>query len=269
MHKTIAEKLTKSLGKRQRRTNFVKVLRTQLWLESIFNDYDLNPSKLDLLISENSLESSNIVRKWLNGKHHATDKKVSKICTILPGSDHIYRSPIFSLLEPKPISNKALLKLADPFITKSDFDFWDFPNDKFTTNPYLPPNFALLQDTYTLSQRGDEYGFFALLYLLRKAENDKENMLHLELMQLVYNAFPALCRNPYFKKKWHELLKVVETLQNRVITTSILIKPDTDVIKKQIYAKEHITLRHCQQRDRHNRFTASADAFKLGRVVFD
>ena len=128
-------------------------------------------------------------------------------------------------------------------------NLWDFSlYQNGNRNSQLTP-LCFRDDTDSLFQRGDIYGFLGILFHVRMTESLKDTDMHLLYMTEAYRAFPGLCRYHHFKNRWKEFYKLLLDIHMRVMPTWFQLKPDLKLIKSQIFAKEHITCRRYQLRD--------------------
>ncbi len=242
MNYTIRERLLRLEGKKLSSKYSSDILQTRVWLESLFRDEKISRLEFTQKIKPEGGESTGIVLLWLKGKHTVKANQVEKISGIFPGSEVSYNHPIFKLLRNKPISKANLKKIVAPFIqTFGGVDYWIFPQPTHKENMGLPSLPCMINDTSSLIERGDIYGFTSILYLLRMAEVKNRALDHQQYIKDVYQAMPGLCRHKYFQKRWSELFECVFQLHCRVPTSILLVRPKISVIKEQIHSPSHIT----------------------------
>lgn len=239
MHISEIEIISKLSNKRRPRRSTVELIKTKCWLLSLQKDFDITYKELDRIISSDKNESSGTTKNWFKGTHAASKKCVEKINSLYPGSNHIYKLPIFELIENKPITDIRLNQLIKPYIM-DNYKFWCLPEN---INQEIGPTYTHLYDTDTLFQRGDFYSFIATLYLVRKAENRKDIYWFSNYMKEAYRCFPAAMRSSYFNQVYKELYQELTSLQLRMLPSINLVHPKKDVIYSQIKAKQHITMR--------------------------
>lgn len=248
MRKTIPERIANLTNKRISRVDPVDKLQTQLWLESIFRDFKISRHELQELLSGEE-ESSGIVLKWQKGFHIATPASVSKVERCLPGSSRLFKLPLFSLMRNKPVKKKQLLTLMAPYISNTSLHLWNLPGSQNGENSVFAMPSIFMKDSDSLFQRGDLYGFQCIIFLMRMAEANNDQLMYLHYLKDAYKALPGLCRYRYFTSRWEEFLNAIIGLQSRMPLTSMLVIPNSNIIKEQIENKKHITFRAFRPRN--------------------
>jgi len=264
MNKSIQDILI-SLNRRTAcKTSSLKKLQTISWLKATFHDYKIGPETLQNNVFKKNAndDSSGIVYKWLRGEHHASKTSVDRVAKQYPGSDNFFNSPIFQLLENKRITKTKLEKIISPYLSGPPLRMWNLPFDDQNVNG-LPVSLITHEiDSDTLFQRGDAYGFMAILYLVRKAELENDLGNHTYYMKEAYKAFPAFCKNRYFNHNWDDYLTALVKIQSRMNASINLLLPDFDTIKRQVLSQQLITLRALRPRDSTtNRFILLKEPF--------
>lgn len=227
------------------KTSSLKKLQTISWIKTTFHDYKVSPETLQSNVFKkgDDDDASGIVYKWLRGEHHASKTSVNRVAEQYPGSGDIFNSPIFQLLENKRITKAKLEKIISPYLSEPPLRIWHLPFDDQNVNG-LPVSLITHEiDSDTLFQRGDIYGFMAILYLVRKAEIENDLSNHIFYMKDAYRAFPAFCKNRYFNHNWDDYLTALVKIQSRMSASLYLLIPDFDTIKRQALSQQLITLR--------------------------
>ena len=242
--------LRQLVGARLPRKTCVTVFQTRIWLENIFRLTRMNSAEFQEWHAGDN-ESSNIVLKWLKGKTCVTQTTVNRIETRLNiHSDDIFNLPLYRLLENKPLTLTEIKKLIKPYDTQETMRVaWRFPNDEDLYSKRLARPILHRDDSNSLAERGDLYGFIAILALVRESEAINDCESHLFHMSNLFRALPGACRKQPFYRRWKELLGLIITIQTRKMTTYGLIKPDKGILESQIKAKQHIMLREMCPRD--------------------
>ncbi|MBE8718560.1 hypothetical protein [Cellvibrio polysaccharolyticus] len=240
MHRTIFEVMSKSSKKRTSSKTTVGTLQTRIWLENLLRTHKISRKDFTKKIGAENGDPTGIVLRWLKGLHTVKESRVENLAKIFEGSDAPYKLPLFKLLRNRPLTKADLFKIMSPYMRIS---WWIFPDPKQPENMGLsfPP--CLINDTDTLIERGDIYGFTAILYLVRIAEAEKDAIAHFYYMGAAYSALPGLCRNQLFRKRWREVLDCLQSIHCRVMTSMFIVKPIPSVIETQIFSKYHITRR--------------------------
>ena len=180
--------------------------------------------------------------RWLKGLQAVGPSSVAKITSVFPNSDQIYNLPVFDLLETGISRAKINQLIATHTISQPPmFTTWQLPAIK-VGNQELPM-IIHRDDSDQLFQRGDIYGFIAILILLREAELNNDVIRHEALIKDAYRAFPGFCRDKRFKKRWEEFYASLVHIHNNMYSSARLVKPKKEVIKAQIFSKEHRTFR--------------------------
>jgi len=237
-------------GKKPRlsRSSNVRILRTRIWLQEIFRNF-----KVDLITLSNAFYkngySTGTIKRWLKGKTHANKQSVSRINSLFPGSKDIFYLPVFDLLEIN-IKRSTINNLKKKYLIKPDdlnsnteeiFYLWNLPPIKYGKSMYYQETEKIQSNL--LFQRGDIHGFTAILILLREAELDNDAYRHEQYMKDAYRSLPSFCRDKRFKKRWIDFYEALKDIHVNMYSTHRLIQPKRDIIKKQIFAKKHETLR--------------------------
>lgn len=244
----ISEQKTNLRNKSIPRVDPVQELQTRIWLESIFRRYHLNRYSLQKVLNK-GVPSDGVIFKWLRGVHVASLASANKVETLLPNSSKIYKLPLFTLLRNQPLKKSKLLTLMEPYLSDRSLPMWDLPNSKNGEDRTFATPYIFLQDSDALFQRGDLYGFQCILFLMRMAEVKNDQLMYLHYLKDAYKALPGLCRYRYFTSRWGEFLNAMIGLQTRMPLTTLLVKPNKNIIKEQIENKKHITFRAFRPRD--------------------
>jgi hypothetical protein len=240
LFKDIKKLQGQSVGRDEKLTD-IKILRTRIWIESLLREHQISVKKLSsVFYSEN--ESTGSVMRWLKGSQTVRLDSVKKLAAVFKNSDLVYHLPIFDLLETKISITKINLLLDGYTLSQPPLhNIWELPTIKIGNQEL--PMMIHKNDSNQLYQRGDIYGFMAILILLREAELNNDVVIHENLIKDAYKALPAFCRDIRFKKRWEEFFDALYNIHCNMYSSSRLVHPRKDIIKKQIFAKEHITMR--------------------------
>ncbi|PUA28806.1 MAG: hypothetical protein B0W54_10335 [Cellvibrio sp. 79] len=265
MRYSIKERLHHLMKKRTPSKNEAEILRTKVWLENILQTHGVERKELSRLIDMKGGESTRTVSRWFKGTHAAKQKQVNEIAKIFEGSELTYELPVFRLLMNKPIRKAELTKIVTPYISKiAGLQCWVFPDPCHPENKDLPFPPCFIYDTETLIERGDIFGFTAIIYLVRLAETERNALHHMQYIQCAYRALPGLCRHPLFAKYWEVSLNCLKSIHYREMTSILLVRPIDSIIEKQIFSPEHITRRLLRPRDPEtHRFTELETPYEL------
>lgn len=248
MRRTVPEQLAYLTNKRLSRVDPIDKLQTRIWLESVFRDFKISRHELQTILSDGE-ESSGIVLKWLKGNHVAKPSSVLRVEHYFPGSSRLLELPLFTLMRNKPIRKKQLLSLMSPYIAENSIPMWNLPSSQNGDKRFFAMPSIFLQDSDALFQRGDLYGFQSILFLMRMAESQNNQLMYLHYLKDAYRALPGLCRYRYFTNRWEAFLDAMIGLQSRMPLTAMLVKPNKNIIKEQINSTSHITLRAFRPRN--------------------
>lgn len=227
-----------------------KVLQGLVWLDHALHLADLDLSDFAQKFLDYHSEHSGLIYKWANGKTAPTATSVRRIDKKLPGSGAIYNLPLFSLLDPRPLSKKQVKKLLAIYeIPERDLYPWIFPNDEELREQNHFVHTMMRNDSYPLFSRGDIYGFTVIVGLVREAEAKGDVTSLLAHLTNMYRAFPAVARIPWFRNHVDLLRECIDAIRYRNYVASLTFDVDWTVINKQINAPVHETLRERCPRD--------------------
>lgn len=249
MHETPAELYSKLQRGRRSSKGPVDILRTRVWLEALLRQPGV--SRKDIGAALSSGEPSGIVLRWLKGEYAAKPGSVSRLAKAFPGSDEIYRLPLFDLLQNRPLRLADLQRITSQyFVSAGPLRYWDFPCAEQVTDSGQRMRLLVLEpDSSSLFERGDINGFIGILYLLRKAEASGDAFAHFTYLCDAYRSLPGACRHVALRNRWRELLDCLELVSARVPTSTMLIQPSREIMERQIKSKTHITRRIQRPRD--------------------
>lgn len=131
----------------------------------------------------------------------------------------------------------------------SDIYQWQFPNDQILRLQGRPDTAVTTLDSAGFVARGDVFGFFGILALVREAENDPEGLSHIEHSKNLYRALPSVGKLPWFNKDLEELKHLIDTIRSRKVITAMAFTVDWDVINRQIEDPFHEPKREFRERD--------------------
>ncbi len=242
------QRFTNTPSHRVSRFTPARILRTRVWVESILRDNHICRQQLQSLFFGEERESTGTVLRWLKGKQTVTEstvKNFGKIPDIQHSNLNVFQFPIFQLLDPNLKKTDLFALIRQHQKATSMGYMWSFPHtESFPLEKYSNYVICSPEDSDALFQLGGVHGFLGVLMLVRLAEVTKDSTKHLLFMLDAYRAFPAFCRNKYFKNRWIEFFKLLQNIHYRVYTSALTMAPIIEVIQKQIFAKHHPTIRH-------------------------
>lgn len=217
---------------RPKRKTPLVILKQKIWLSWLKQHEEYSLERLAKSLYPNEEKEHRTIKRWKNLETFISPTSAKRIHENLPGAADILVQPLFDLLEPDLTLEK--LKEIERLHVKSTHKryYWFFPDDKseFTIS---------LRSIDELLSKNDEWGFFALVFLLRKSEFDKEPENHFYYMRDVYRAFPSIARKPGYKEYWEQLLEKVVIIAHRIPTTPWLVRPNINEMANQISSTHH------------------------------
>jgi len=197
------------------------------------------------------VRQAKLVYKWANGDAVPSKRTVARIAQQIPDSDILYSLPLWELLEDRPIAQSIIEKRIAPYwvpMPPSDIGFWKFPKNNFARSSYPYTVFGR-DNNIDLFERGDIYGFTALVAITREGEAVRDADQHWFLCAEVYRAIPAIVKEPWLKEHLPLLRECLLSVQLRLMTTLMLFTVDWAIIEKQILDLNYETIRHRRPRD--------------------
>lgn len=225
---------------RKSRINPVKILQTQTWLNSLQLDYNCSKEMLETNVFNSGDESTRIVNKWKRGAHSAQAESVERVTKIYLGSDKVFKLPVFLLLDNSPISKKELKLLFNNDITPTPYFTSLYPSEPALN---FSSSMTYKLDSQVLFKDDPISSFTFILYLIRKAECTCENILHVEYLKDAYKVLPLFCKHRYFKDWWEAIYYALYRIHKRVETSSLLLRPEKDIIYKHMQTDAYSTIR--------------------------
>lgn len=252
--KNITKKLNKVIPKptpSKTKRSLIRSLQTKITIETLLRDMDISLEEFSKRYNGEN-DDTRSPSRWKKGTQYLKEGSLQKISSRLNYKSEVYHLPVFKLLEIN-ITRREVKELLNEYIDKNPLNTWKLPDIQY--EDYQGPYFAMKNSSDRLYQRGDIHGFMAILILVREAELNKDDTAHEMHIQNAYRAFPSFCRNERFTKHWKELLKALMEIHFNVYHSFRVIQPDINIIKSQIFADKHITLREaCPQSPETGRF---------------
>lgn len=253
MHLSQCDILRRLTREPQSPTKTVKRLRTRAWLDYAYRQSQCGSwSEFDEKYVARGRTRSNLAEKWRKGSVELTRFSVAKIDKLLPGTLAVFESPLWLLLENRPFSKFEVKKVMGeyrPDTTSGLPFFWLFPGDEEQWRQWRCAPTLSIYDIDGLVRRGDTWGFIALLWTLRYAEADGDQLLHHVAAEGMYRAMPMAIREPWLSNHVDELIKLTETIRARYPYTFYLFDVDFDVIKRQAADPTYEPVRELRRRD--------------------
>ncbi len=177
-------------------------------------------------------DASGLVSKWLHGTHVLSRNSAENLEECAPGVLALYDLPLWALLENRPMGLKEIDRLTAPFRVASKWLFWSFPNDDELIATHRYGGVMVRDDVDGLFQRGDVYGFTAIVAAVRasESEGDPDHSLACAFM---YRALPSIYKLPWIVSQRKQLESCLKALRGRVWMSYMNFDIDWDVIDRQ------------------------------------
>lgn len=234
-------------------TKDVRRLRTRAWLGYAYTQSQCSSwPEFDKTYVARGRTRSNLGEKWRKGSAEPTRYSVAKIDELLPGTLAVFESPLWLLLENRPFSKfevKRVMCEYRPDTASGLPFFWLFPGDEERWKQRRCAPTLSIYSTDGLVRRGDTWGFVALLWTVRYAEADGDQLLHHVAAESMYRAMPMAIREPWLSDHADELIELTETIRARYPYSFYLFDIDFDVIKRQAADPTYEPVRELRHRD--------------------
>ena len=219
-------------------------LQTLAWLSDVLTQTGLTISGLSRELSKaRGSKNYNLPKKWKKGTNIGKETMQTISREYSPQSEQIYNLPIYELLANRPVSKTTVRKLMAPYESSIPFGpkrklfTWSFPNDDLVLKQgRLTPTISR-EDTESLFQRGDIYGFIGILANCREAESAGDLWRFISALRDAYRAIPSLA----FISPWEDhidiLLGCVHRIHVRSITAFHIMGVDLDTVADQISSR--------------------------------
>lgn len=214
-------------------------LRTQAWLSDILLQSGLSVSGLVRKLSEiKGSKNYNLPKKWKKGINITKPTMEWVSNAIAPESKDIYNLPLYELLSNRKLSSRKIRRLIQPYekhlFGSSKFPSWSFPNDKVLLRHRRLTLSFLRDDTESLFQRGDIYGFIAILAILREAEAKGDLWKFISALRDAYRCIPSLSYNHPWEDYTDIITQCVCQIHFRSIAATSIMGVDTEILKQQV-----------------------------------
>ena len=223
-------------------------LRSNCWIDFMIHRCGSLQEFAKKLYGEKA--DSKLVGKWLKGLHVPTRSSALKLEKTVPGGLALFDLPLWQLLKNRPMTIKQIDHLMAPFRTdpKCRWQYWSFPNDFEPGRELRFCGVTFRNDLDGLFQRGDIYGFTAIVAAVRAFEVQGDE-LHGEACAAMYRALPALYKLPWFARQRELLEACIQAIRLRVWSSVLHFDIDWDVINRQMADPEFEPKRELRKRD--------------------
>jgi len=195
---------------------------------------------------------SKLIGKWLSGKNQVGRRSAEKPEKIAPGALAFFDLPLWSLLEDRMMGaqdvDKLMVQFRWPNPRPAFGPYWSFPNDQDMLRQHRYGGTVIRADTDGLFQRGDLYGFTAIVAAVRHAEA-ADPMRHTAACADMFRCLPALYKLPWFEQHRALLESCVHAIRSRVWVSLVAFDVDWDVINRQTADVEYQPKRELRMRD--------------------
>ncbi len=206
-------------------------------------------------------DASGLIHKWVHGAHVLTRNSAKNLEAYAPGVLALYDLPLWTLLANRPMGLKEIDRLMGPFRAPAKYwwFFWSFPNDDELIEARRYGGVMIRDDVDGLFQRGDIYGFSAIVAAVRASETEGDPD-HSQACAFMYRALPSIYKLPWIVSQRKLLESCLKALRGRVWMSYMNFDIDWDVInrqaadpnfepKRELRKREPITLRFQQLED--------------------
>lgn len=226
------------------------MLRSSCWLSYVL--YQCGTMKaLEEVIYEGHT-TSKLIGKWLSGKTQVSRRSAEKTVTIAPGSLDFFDLPLWNLLEDRMMEPQDVGRMMQRYRWPNPHPmfgpYWWFPNDDDMLRQRRYGGTVIRADTDGLFQRGDLYGFTAIVAAVRHAESE-DPMDHVAACANMYRCLPSLYKMPWFATNRVLLESCLHAIRARVWMSRVAFDIDWNVINRQVLDVEYQPKRELRMRD--------------------
>jgi hypothetical protein len=157
--------------------------------------------------------------KWASGSK-PNETSVTRVEKLVPGSRQLFDLPVWEMLAASPIRHSSILAALEPYRRIDKGRAWCFPNDDELRSRGIDISTYARNDIEGLSSRGDQYGFLALVALVREAECLGEPQLHIYRSVSLVRSLPSLLATSPWSGFRSDIISVVRQLLDKGPMTS-------------------------------------------------
>lgn len=175
---------------------------------------------------------SKLVEKWIRGKSHPRSDTAARLDESVAGLFPVFR--LAELLRNRPLSAESIEKIMAPFRTDATGeDVWVFPNDDTHRVDGRFKSHFDREDTRAFVERGDMYGFLAIVAAVRMEEADGDGRDYRRFCADMYRAIPAILKIPWVAPARALLEQCVDAIRFRYAYSATTLSVDWNVIERQ------------------------------------
>lgn len=253
MRESISDVVRALAGKPQSRRPPWKTLRGRLWLDHAMWLSGLAPAEFARKYIERDRSASNLFAKWRAGIAIPGRNSAISLERQLPNTLWLFDLPLFPLLADEPIPKAKLKSLTEKHIGTNFIGgrAWRLPDgDDLASTTWWSTG---------LVYRGDIWGLYALIGMIRWSELEGDLHHHLGASQDAFRALPALLRLPWAAPSVRQLYELIERIRNRMPYSDRLFRVDWDVIESLASRPDFIADRDQRPRGVDGRFMTYPD----------
>jgi hypothetical protein len=157
--------------------------------------------------------------RWQKRKDTPTDDSLYDFRGVAPIALDFFDCAPFGLLADSPLSLEEIDELISVYRHDSDELPYRFPVDLPVTDIWCWDEPCRRDDSASLAKRGDIYGLFAILALVREAEAKNDFQNHIFHLRNLCQSLPLLGRFEWARRDYSLLFDSVLCLRNRVDNT--------------------------------------------------
>lgn len=202
-----------------------KSLRGRIWLDHAIWLSGLSPSEFARVYVERNRSASNLFAKWRAGTAIPSRNSALSLERHLPGTLWLFDLPLFPLLADEPISKSKLKRLTDSYLRTNFIGAraWRLPGeDKAMYTTWWPTG---------LVYRGDIWGLFALIGMVRLAELEGDFLGHIDASKHAFRALPAMLQIPWAKSSVPQIYDLIEAVRIRMPYSLNIFSVDWNIIE--------------------------------------
>ncbi|MGB5664286.1 hypothetical protein [Eudoraea sp.] len=211
-------------------------LRGDVWLSYVLTKTNWSWEELKRRVGKDRSRSY-LVDQWRKGEVTPGPGSARKLEKEVPGSFELFSNPAWWLLRDYPVSAREVQKSIASYIPKNKgFDFYAYqfpellsPTDKLQRKVPFHED-----DSMMLYLRGDIHAFALILALVRKAEAERRDEMHMIHIADLYRSLPTLGRLPYIRPHFHLVRQMVDALRGRLLYTDLMVGVDWPLIAEQM-----------------------------------
>lgn len=188
---------------------------------------------------------SDEISAYLRGKRSFSKSRLRQLAQRHPSLAPVIDWPI-SLLSERELSARQISRLMGPYLVGPPrIPGYQFPGDDASARAPVR-SYTAFRDLERLFERGDAYGFLAIVESYRSYHLDRLQDDQWFAARYMVRALPAFCRHPFVRDHADDAIKLAKRLLVLLPDTSFRIKVDDHLLRRQIEAVSHEPCRALQ-----------------------